>query len=168
MSVPFKIDLSGKVALVTGGGGVLCSGMAEALGECGANVAVLDLRKEAADKVANLITGKGGKAIGVACNVLERESIEEADRITKAQLARGAQLDSGNLLRRAKSMVPILVPLFVSAFRRADELALAMESRCYHGGQGRTRMRVLRFGLGDAVAVLVMAGLLTMILVANP
>ena len=81
MSVPFKIDLSGKVALVTGGGGILCSGMAEALAECGAKVVVLDLRKEAADKVAAVITSKGGEAIGVACNVLERPSIEEANEI---------------------------------------------------------------------------------------
>lgn len=78
--------------------------------------------------------------------------IEEADKITKAQMARGADFESGNLIRRAKNMVPILVPLFVSSFRRADELAMAMESRCYHGGDGRTRMNVLKFGKGDAVA----------------
>lgn len=78
MSLPFKVDLNGKVALVTGGGGILCSVMAEALALCGASVAVLDLRKEAADKVAEQIIAKGGKAMGVACNVLERESIEEA------------------------------------------------------------------------------------------
>ncbi len=83
MSVPFSIDLSGKVALVTGGGGILCSGMAEALAECGARVAILDLRQEAADKVADSIKGKGGQAIGVACNVLEKASIEEADQIIK-------------------------------------------------------------------------------------
>jgi energy-coupling factor transport system permease protein len=78
--------------------------------------------------------------------------IEEADKITKAQMARGADFESGNIIRRAKNMIPILVPLFVSAFRRADELAMAMESRCYHGGEGRTRMNVLKFGRGDAVA----------------
>lgn len=78
--------------------------------------------------------------------------IEEADKITKAQMARGADFESGNIIKRAKSMVPILVPLFVSAFRRADELAMAMESRCYHGGDGRTRMNVLKFKKGDAVA----------------
>ncbi len=83
--------------------------------------------------------------------------IEETDRIKKAQMARGADFESGNLIARAKSMIPILVPLFVSAFRRADELAMAMESRCYHGGEGRTRMRELRFHAGDLVAMIVMA-----------
>lgn len=78
--------------------------------------------------------------------------MEEADKIQKAQMARGADFESGNIINRAKSMIPVLVPLFVSAFRRADELAMAMESRCYHGGEGRTRMHVLRFKLGDAVA----------------
>ena len=72
----------------------------------------------------------------------------------KAQLARGADFESGNIVRRAKNMVPVLVPLFVSAFRRADELAMAMESRCYHGGEGRTRLNVLKFKKGDAVALL--------------
>ena len=80
--------------------------------------------------------------------------IEEADKIMKAQLARGADFESGNIVRRAKNMVPVLVPLFVSAFRRADELAMAMESRCYHGGEGRTRLNVLKFKKGDAVALL--------------
>ena len=83
--------------------------------------------------------------------------VEETERIQKAQMARGADFESGNLIQRAKSMIPILVPLFVSAFRRADELAMAMESRCYHGGEGRTRMRVLKLGLRDAVAAIVMA-----------
>lgn len=81
--------------------------------------------------------------------------IEEADKIMKAQMARGADFESGNVFRRAKSMIPVLVPLFVSAFRRADELAMAMESRCYHGGEGRTRMRVLHFAWRDAVAAAV-------------
>lgn len=81
--------------------------------------------------------------------------IEEADKIMKAQMARGADFESGNVFRRAKSMIPVLVPLFVSAFRRADELAMAMESRCYHGGEGRTRMRVLHFAWRDAAAAAV-------------
>jgi len=81
--------------------------------------------------------------------------MEEADKIRKAQLARGADFESGNLIRRAKSLIPILVPLFVSAFRRADELAMAMESRCYHGGEGRTRMHVLRYTRSDAAAWLI-------------
>jgi NAD(P)-dependent dehydrogenase (short-subunit alcohol dehydrogenase family) len=80
MNVPLKIDLKGKVAVVTGGGGVLCGAMAEALGACGAKVAILDLRKEAADKVAEKINADGGEAIGVAANVLERESLELAEK----------------------------------------------------------------------------------------
>lgn len=83
--------------------------------------------------------------------------IEEADKIMKAQMARGADFESGNLVKRAKSMVPVLVPLFISAFRRADELAMAMESRCYHGGEGRTRMHVLKLRAGDGVAALSLA-----------
>lgn len=78
--------------------------------------------------------------------------LEEADRIMKAQMARGADFSSGNMLNRAKSMVPLLVPLFISAFRRADELAVAMEARCYRGGENRTRMKELRMGTRDAVA----------------
>ena len=86
--------------------------------------------------------------------------MEETERIQKAQMARGADFESGNLVNRAKSMIPILVPLFVSAFRRADELAMAMESRCYPGGEGRTRMRELHFALRDAVALIVMAAVI--------
>ncbi len=81
--------------------------------------------------------------------------IEEADKIMKAQMARGADFESGNLFKRAKAMVPLLVPLFVSAFRRAGELAMAMEARCYHGGEGRTRMRVLRYTRNDLYAALI-------------
>lgn len=72
--------------------------------------------------------------------------IEETDKIMSAQKARGADMESGNILQRIKALIPILIPLFVSAFRRADELALAMECRCYHGGEGRTRMRQLHLG----------------------
>jgi NAD(P)-dependent dehydrogenase (short-subunit alcohol dehydrogenase family) len=86
MAVPLKINLSGKTAVVTGGGGVLCGAMAKALAECGAKTAVVDLRKEAADKVADEINKAGGKAIGVACNVLERKSIEEALATIEKQL----------------------------------------------------------------------------------
>ena len=78
--------------------------------------------------------------------------IEEVDKIIKAQAARGADFESKNLIRRAKSFIPVLVPLFISAFRRADDLATAMESRCYHGGDGRTRLRDLKFERRDAVA----------------
>ena len=79
MSVPFKVDLKNKVAVVTGGGGVLCSAMAKALAECGAAVAVADLKVEAAQRVADEITAAGGKAIAVACNALEKESLEAAN-----------------------------------------------------------------------------------------
>jgi energy-coupling factor transport system permease protein len=78
--------------------------------------------------------------------------MEEAERVMKAQMARGADFESGNVFQRAKSLVPLLVPLFVSAFRRADDLAMAMEARCYRGGENRTRMKQLRAGLRDAVA----------------
>ena len=89
--------------------------------------------------------------------------IEETDKIMSAQRARGADFESGNLFQRAKALLPVLVPLFVSAFRRADELAVAMESRCYHGGEGRTRMNELHFLSADYMAlllgVLFMAGI---------
>ena len=83
--------------------------------------------------------------------------IEETDKIMSAQKARGAAFDTGKLSERAKALIPLLVPLFVSAFRRADELATAMECRCYHDGEGRTRMKVLTFARRDVVA-LVLAG----------
>ena len=80
---------------------------------------------------------------------------EEADRIKKAQMARGADFESGGLFQKVKSLVPILVPLFVSSFRRAEDLALAMEARCYHGGEGRTKMYPLHYRSADYVAYLV-------------
>ena len=70
--------------------------------------------------------------------------VEETDKIMKAQMARGADFETGNLIQKAKAMVPLLVPLFISAFRRATDLAMAMEARCYRGGDGRTRLKVLR------------------------
>ena len=79
--------------------------------------------------------------------------IEETDKIMSAQKARGADFETGNIIERAKALLPILVPLFVSAFRRADELAVAMESRCYHGGEGRTRLKQLPFTGIDFVAL---------------
>ncbi len=90
--------------------------------------------------------------------------IEETDRIMKAHMARGAEFGSGNILAKAKSMVPLLVPLFVSAFRRADELATAMEARCYRGGENRTRMKQLRISRRD-VSAIVFSCLLTGMLV---
>lgn len=86
--------------------------------------------------------------------------IEETDKIMSAQKARGADFETGSLIDRAKALLPIMVPLFVSAFRRADELAVAMESRCYHGGEGRTRMKQLKFAGRDLVALLLGAAFL--------
>ena len=91
--------------------------------------------------------------------------IEETDKIMSAQRSRGADFESGNLFRRAKALLPILVPLFVSAFRRADELAVAMESRCYHGGEGRTRMKQMKLQARDAVAFALGALLLAAVIV---
>ena len=78
--------------------------------------------------------------------------LEEAEKIMKAQKARGADFESGNIIKRAKSLIPLLVPLFISAFRRADDLALAMEARCYRGGEGRTRLHELAFAKKDFIA----------------
>lgn len=78
--------------------------------------------------------------------------LEETDKIMKAQIARGADLENGNIIQRAKNMIPILVPLFVSAFRRANDLAMAMEARCYRGGEGRTKMKPLQYKRRDYVA----------------
>ena len=80
--------------------------------------------------------------------------IEETDKIMSAQRARGADFESGSLIQRARALLPLLVPLFISAFRRADELATAMECRCYHGGEGRTRLRQLKYKLADYVTLL--------------
>ena len=92
--------------------------------------------------------------------------IEETDKIMSAQRARGADFESGNLLQRAKALIPLLVPLFVSAFRRADELAVAMECRCYHGDEGRTRMKQLTWCTRDTLAMvwsaLVLAGVIVL------
>ena len=81
-----------------------------------------------------------------------RVPVHEMDKIMKAQIARGADLESGNMIQKAKSMIPILVPLFVSAFRRANDLAMAMEARCYHGGEGRTKMKPLKYCRKDRIA----------------
>ena len=92
--------------------------------------------------------------------------IEETDKIMSAQKARGADFESGNLIQRVKALIPILVPLFISAFRRADELATAMECRCYQGGEGRTKMKLLRYSLLDLKAylsgVLLLAGIIVL------
>ena len=90
--------------------------------------------------------------------------MEETDKIINAQKARCAEFESGNIFKRAKAMLPILIPLFVSSFRRADDLADAMDSRCYRGAKGRTRMRVLKLRVGDILTLLFMALLLTAML----
>ena len=91
--------------------------------------------------------------------------IEETDKIISAQKARGADFESGNLVKRVKALVPILVPLFISAFRRADDLATAMECRCYQGGDGRTKMKLLRYKLRDFEAYFIGIVLLTGVIV---
>lgn len=83
--------------------------------------------------------------------------VEETDKIMKAQMARGADFESGNLIQKAKAMVPLLVPLFISAFRRATDLAMAMEARCYRGGEGRTKMKPLKYASRDKIAYAVFA-----------
>ena len=91
--------------------------------------------------------------------------IEETDKIMCAQKARGADFDTGNLIQKAKALVPLLVPLFISAFRRADELAVAMECRCYHGGEGRTKLHVLKYQRRDYVALAGGAVILALVVV---
>ena len=93
--------------------------------------------------------------------------MDEADKIMKAQKARGANFETGSLVQRARAMVPLLVPLFVGAFRRAEDLALAMDARCYRGGAGRTRMKQLKYGKNDALAGLVMLLLLAAVIGLN-
>lgn len=83
--------------------------------------------------------------------------MEETDKIMKAQKARGADFETGNIIDKAKSLIPLLVPLFISSFRRADELAMAMEARCYRGGTGRTRMKELKYSSRDTIAYLIFA-----------
>ena len=92
--------------------------------------------------------------------------IEETDKIMKAQMARGADFENGNLIQKAKAMVPLLVPLFVSAFRRAEDLAMAMEERCYNGGEGRTKMKPLKYEQRDRIGYAVVIGFLVAVIVA--
>lgn len=93
--------------------------------------------------------------------------IEEFDRITSAQKARGADLETGNLLERTRALIPIFIPLFITSFRRAYELAYAMECRCYHGYEGRTRMRQMKLGTADYIALVLMIAVLAGIIVLN-
>ena len=93
--------------------------------------------------------------------------IEETEKIMSAQKARGADMETGSIIKRARAMVPILVPLFVSSFRRAEELALAMECRCYHGGEGRTRLRQLHMSITDVFAFMYVCIFFAMVIVLN-
>ena len=93
--------------------------------------------------------------------------MDETSKIKRAQMSRGADFESGNLMARAKAMIPLLVPLFVSAFRRADELAMAMEARCYHGGSGRTKMKKLKYSWRDALAAAGIVAMYAVIIVLN-
>ena len=93
--------------------------------------------------------------------------VEETDKIMKAQMARGADFENGNLVKRAKAMIPVLVPLFISAFRRANELAMAMEARCYHGSEGRTKMKPLKYKKNDRIAYGVLAAYLCAMIALN-
>ena len=93
--------------------------------------------------------------------------MEETDKIIKAQQARGADFESGNIIQRVRSLIPILIPLFVSSFRIAQDLALAMEARCYHGGDGRTRMNEIHFHRGDAIAAVVIVLFLAVIIASR-
>ena len=93
--------------------------------------------------------------------------VEETDKIMKAQMARGADFETGNLIQKAKAMVPLLVPLFISAFRRATDLAMAMEARCYRGGEGRTKMKPLKYGQADHDAYMIFALYLVVMIAAR-
>ena len=90
--------------------------------------------------------------------------IEETDKIMSAQKARGADFETGGLIKRAKAVLPLIIPLFISAFRRADELAIAMESRCYHGGEGRTRMKILKMAARDFLGLFWGAAVMTAVI----
>ena len=93
--------------------------------------------------------------------------VEETDKIMSAQKARGAEMDTGGLIKKAKSLIPVLIPLFVSAFKRANELATAMECHCYHGGEGRTRLKVMHTAPRDYVAIAIMLALFAGVIVIN-
>lgn len=93
--------------------------------------------------------------------------MDETDRIMKAQLARGSDFDSKNLISKIKSYIPILIPLFISAWRKAEELATAMNARCYRGGEGRTKFKVLKFTYIDLILVIITAALLAAVVLAN-
>ncbi|BCS80892.1 energy-coupling factor transporter transmembrane component T family protein [Anaerocellum diazotrophicum] len=92
---------------------------------------------------------------------------EEADKIMKAQMSRGADFETGGLIKKAKSLLPLLIPLFISAFKRADELAIAMEARCYRGSEGRTKLKKLEFGIPDYISIVVCGILIILAIVVR-
>ena len=93
--------------------------------------------------------------------------VEEVDKITAAQKSRGADMDSGNLINKIKAVVPIIIPLFISSFKRAEELAYAMECRCYNGGEGRTKMKVMHLGAKDFIAFAIMVAFYSIVIITN-
>ena len=93
--------------------------------------------------------------------------LEETDKIMQAQKARGADMDSGNIIKRIKALIPILIPLFVSAFRRAIEIATAMECRCYQGGSGRTRMKVIYMSKLDVISFIALTAVISGVILCN-
>ena len=93
--------------------------------------------------------------------------LEETDKIMNAQKARGADMESGGIIKRVKALIPVLIPLFVSSFRRASDLAMAMECRCYNGGSGRTKLKVSRFGLADLFAAVISLSIFAGVIILN-
>lgn len=93
--------------------------------------------------------------------------LEETDKIMKAQMARGADFESGNIMKRAKSLVPLLIPLFISAFRIAQDLAMAMEARCYRGGKGRTKLHIMKYSINDMWAGIISLTVLGLVIIEN-
>ncbi|MEG1846560.1 MAG: energy-coupling factor transporter transmembrane component T, partial [Oscillospiraceae bacterium] len=93
--------------------------------------------------------------------------IDEVDKIMSAQKARGADIDTGSIIKRAKALIPIFIPLFINSFRRAYELAFAMECRCYRGGEGRTRLKIMKLAFRDYLSMFLMIALIAGIIVSN-
>ena len=114
--------------------------------------------------LVNIDTGATYRCVALEM-LKEGVSLEETDKIMKAQMARGADFESGSIIKRAKNLVPLLVPLFISAFRRANDLAMAMEARCYRGGEGRTKMKPLIYRKRDAAAYGILSGYMILMVV---
>ena len=131
-----------------------CTGCTGAMGVCGKSADTSKLQDELT-----------GALIGLAKSTSHNPKRKETDKIIKAQKSRGADFMTGNILKRVKAFMPILIPLFISAFRRADDLAMAMEARCYHGGVGRTRLKQLSFASRDYIAMTAFIGILLILTV---